>query len=197
MASSAQDDTDMAPAPSPADSAARRSDTVRPLLLSGGPAVGKTTCGGRLAEERSRAAYVHSDDIRQLVVAGAATLWSGPAGQKQHVLAAHNIAAIASNLRSADYDVTIAEILTPDTLPVYQDELPGCLSIHLSITLDEAHRRAATRTVCLTAEEFDLLHQLTAIPPKVNLMIDVTDMPVDDQIDAIRAAWERASRPRL
>lgn len=118
---------------------------MRPLLLSGGPAVGKTTCGRRLAEERSRAAYVDSDDIRQLVVAGAATLWSGPDGQKQHVLAAHNIAAIASNLSSAGYDVTIAEILTPDTLAVYRDKLPGCFSVHLSITLEEAapHRSEA------------------------------------------------------
>lgn len=138
-----------------------------------------------------------SDDIRQLVVAGAATLWSGPDGQEQHVLAAKNIATIARNLSSAGYDVTIAEILTPDTLPVYRDELPSCFSIHLSITLEEAHRRAAMRTVYLTAEEFDLLHRLTAVPPNVDLVIDVTNMSIDEQIDAIRAAWEQASRPRL
>ncbi len=134
-----------------------------------------------------------SDDIRQLVVAGSATLWSGSDGQTQHVLAARNIAAIASNLHDAGYDVTIAEILTTDTLAVYQNELPDCFSIHLSITLEEAHRRAATRTVYLTPEEFDLLHELTATPPNVDLVIDVTDMSVHEQIDALRAAWERAS----
>lgn len=47
---------------------------MRPLLLSGGPAVGKSTCGRALATERNRAAFIDVDDIRQLVVAGDATL---------------------------------------------------------------------------------------------------------------------------
>jgi shikimate kinase len=42
---------------------------MRPLILTGGPAVGKTTCGRALAVERDRAAYIDVDDIRQLIVA--------------------------------------------------------------------------------------------------------------------------------
>jgi shikimate kinase len=42
---------------------------MRPLILTGAPAVGKTTCGRALAVERDRAAYIDVDDIRQLIVA--------------------------------------------------------------------------------------------------------------------------------
>jgi dephospho-CoA kinase len=42
---------------------------MRPLILTGGPAVGKTTFGRALAVERDRAAYIDMDDIRQLIVA--------------------------------------------------------------------------------------------------------------------------------
>lgn len=74
---------------------------MRPLLLSGGPAVGNTTCARALAGAQERAAYIDSDDIRQLIVAGASTLWSGPDGRAQHALAAHNTANLARNLSGA------------------------------------------------------------------------------------------------
>ena len=42
---------------------------MRPLILIGGPAVGKTTYGRALAVERDRAACIDVGDIRQLIVA--------------------------------------------------------------------------------------------------------------------------------
>ena len=42
---------------------------MRPLILTGGPAGGKTTRGRARAVERDRAAYIDVDDIRQLIVA--------------------------------------------------------------------------------------------------------------------------------
>ena len=42
---------------------------MRPLILTSGPAVGKTICGRALALERDRAAYIDVDDMRQLIVA--------------------------------------------------------------------------------------------------------------------------------
>jgi predicted ATPase len=42
---------------------------MRPLILTGGPAVGKTTCRRALAVERDRAAYVDVEDARRLIVA--------------------------------------------------------------------------------------------------------------------------------
>ncbi len=42
---------------------------MRPLILTGGPAGGKTTRGRARAVERDRAAYIDVDDMRQLIVA--------------------------------------------------------------------------------------------------------------------------------
>lgn len=167
---------------------------MRPVVLSGGPAVGKSTCGRRLAEERDRAAFIDADDIRQLVVAGAETLWSGPAGREQHVLAARNVAALARNLTEAGFAVTIADVVTADALAAYRAELPDCLVVHLALPLGEARERAATRTVYLTDDEFDLLHDLMASPPDVDVVIDIAGMSVDEQTAAIRDVWVTASR---
>lgn len=54
----------------------------RPLVLTGGPAVGKTATGRWLAGQRPRAAYLDVDDLRQLVVAGAEAPWRGQEGPR-------------------------------------------------------------------------------------------------------------------
>ncbi|WP_081984643.1 hypothetical protein [Curtobacterium sp. MR_MD2014] len=109
---------------------------MRPLLLSGGPAVGETTCARALAADQERAAYIDGDDVRQLVVA--------------------------------------------------------CFIVHSAVTLDEARKRATTRPVSITDEEFELLHRISATPPPVDLVLDVTRMTVDDQIERIRDARVKA-----
>lgn len=166
---------------------------MRPLVISGGPAAGKSTCGRLLAEERSRGAFIDADDVRQLVVAGAETLWSGPAGREQHVLAVRNVAALARNLVDSGFDTTIADVVTPEAFAAYRTELPDCVVVHLALPLAEARERAATRTVYLTDDEFDLLHGLLASPPDADAVIDVTGMTVEQQTDAIRRAWASAS----
>ncbi|WP_193106710.1 hypothetical protein [Brachybacterium sp. FME24] len=168
--------------------------SVRPLILSGGPAAGKSTCGRLLAAQRSRAAYIDADDIRQLVIAGAATLWSGEEGEAQHLLAARNVAASGRNLVAAGFDLVVSDVVTPDTLPVYRAEFPDCFIVHLHLTLDEARRRSATRTEYLTGEEFDLLHAMTRTPPDVDLVLDVSGKSVDEQVDVLCRAWEESSR---
>ena len=166
---------------------------MRPLVLSGGPAVGKSTCARRLAEERDRGAFIDADDIRQLVVAGDATLWSGDEGRVQHVLAARNVAGLARNLADAGFVVTVADVVTAEALAVYRAELPDCVVIHLALTVSDAREGAATRTVYLTDDEFDLLHDGMASPPAVDVVLDVGGLTVDEQTDAIRRAWLSAS----
>ncbi|RUR00986.1 AAA family ATPase [Labedella endophytica] len=165
---------------------------MRPLVISGGPAVGKSTCARRLAEEQERGAFIDADDIRQLVVAGDATLWSGEEGRKQHVLAARNVAAVARNLVEAGFVVTIADVVTVEALAAYRRELPECIVVHLAIPLEDARERAATRRVYLTDDEFDLLHGLMETPPEVDVVIGVAGFSVDEQTDAIRRAWASA-----
>ena len=181
---------------------------LRPLVLSGGPAVGKTTCGRALARERGRAAYIDADDVRQLVVAGEATLWSGPErvlrlalgaapeGEAQHALAAHSIAAMATNLLAAGFEVVVADFVTARTLAILRAELAGCFVVHLGISLSGARERAGTRRVLLTKDEFELLHRMAAAPLDADLLLEVDGLRFDAQLDAIRSAWLAASRSR-
>lgn len=166
---------------------------MRPLVLSGGPAVGKSTCARRLAVERTRAAFVDVDDIRQLVVAGEETLWSGPEGELQHLLAVRNAATVGRNFVRAGFDLTIADVVTADALSEYRAELPDCFVVHLRITIEQARRRAATRKVYITDDEFELLHTLMDPPPGVDLVLDVNGMTVDEQTNSIRDAWRHST----
>jgi len=49
-------------------------ELLPPLLLTGGPAVGKTVTARALAETTYRCAYLDVDDIRQLIKNGAPPL---------------------------------------------------------------------------------------------------------------------------
>ncbi len=131
---------------------------LRPLVLTGGPAVGKSTCARALAEALPRAAVIDADDVRQLVVTGAAAPWQGPEGRAQHALGARNAAMLARSLHAAGFAVVVADVITPATAEVYRAELPTCLLVHLRISVAGARQRAATRSVHLTDEEFVLLH---------------------------------------
>lgn len=162
---------------------------MRPLILTGGPAVGKTTCGRLLASELPRAAFIDADDIRQLVVAGAATLWSGADGTAQLLLAARNVAALCRNFREDGFEVVVADVVTDEALATYRRELPDAFVVHLNLDLDEAKARAATRQTYLTDEEFVLLHTMMADPPDVDLVLVVRSMNVAEQVRRIRDAW--------
>lgn len=162
---------------------------MRPLILSGGPAVGKSTCVRVLAGERDRCAAIDADDVRQLVVSGGRTLWSGRDGEEQFLLAARNVSALARNFRDADFDVAVADFVTASSLEIYRRELPGCFVVHLQISLAGARERATTRPVHLTDHEFELLHDMIATPPPADLVIDTERMSIEDQLSEIRNAW--------
>jgi len=117
----------------------------RPLVLTGGPAVRKTTTARPLAEALPRAAFIDVDDLRLLIVAGHEA-W-GPQGDAQRALGAANACLLGQRFGVEGFDVAIADVVTPATADVYRHQLRGCLLVHLTVTLTEAHRRAATRPV--------------------------------------------------
>lgn len=59
---------------------------LRPLLLTGGPAVGKTTTARALAAMTEPCAYIDVDDLRQMVKNGGVAPWKGAEGHTQHLL---------------------------------------------------------------------------------------------------------------
>lgn len=164
--------------------------TLRPLVLTGGPAVGKSTCAALLARDRPRGAFVDVDDLRQLVVSGDVAPWDGDEGARQRTLSALNACALARNLTAAGFDTVLADVLDPATTAAYRRELSGVLIVHLRISLAGARTRAATRRVYLTADEFDALHRAdAAAPPDADVVLDVDDLTVDAQVAALASVW--------
>ena len=105
-------------------------------------------------------------------------------------LAALNTCALAANFHQAGFDVVIADVLDADTLPVYREHLPQALMVHLVVSLPEARRRAATRRVYITDQEFTWLHERDQQqPPDVDLRLHVDDLELPAQVAAVRAVW--------
>lgn len=169
-----------------------RSAVMRPpLVLTGGPAVGKSVTGLALAEGRARCAFVDVDDVRQLVVAGAVAPWVGEEGREQRRLGVVNACSLARNFVAVGIEVVVADVLTPETCALYRRELPGCVIVHMTVEFPEAMRRAASRKVWLTDDEFRMLHEAdTANPPAADHRIQVDGLDVHNQAEQVARLWE-------
>ena len=165
------------------------------LVLTGPPAVGKSTTARAVATARQRCAYVDVDDIRLLVVAGGAAPWDGDEGRRQQDLGVRNACALASGFVTADIEVVVADVLTRETLPLYRELLPGCVVVRLTVPLEEARRRAATRQVWLTDEEFGALHRADAAAHlAADHTLDVRDLTPQQQSAVVDQLWARGPR---
>ncbi len=161
-----------------------------PLVLTGPPAVGKSSAARSLAARLPRCAVIEVDDLRRLVQAGAAAPWEGDAGARQRQLGARNACALAANFLAEDIDVVITDVLTPDTAALYREELPGCRVVRLRAPLDETRRREATRQRWLTTAELDTLHEDDARrPPPADVTLDVGHLHPTQLSEAIELYW--------
>jgi predicted ATPase len=160
-----------------------------PLLLTGGPAVGKTVTARALAEAVPRTAYVDVDDVRQLVKNGAAAPWEGDEGAAQQVLGVRNAAALIRNFAASGFNGTISDVASPQTLTLYRQLLPNVVVVHLMTSLAEARRRARMRPVYLTDQEFETLHQEQSRLVAVDRRLDVTQLDHAEQVRQVRAIW--------
>ncbi|MBC9823926.1 hypothetical protein [Terrabacter sp. MAHUQ-38] len=165
-----------------------------PLLLTGGPAAGKTVTARFLAETTPRTAYLDVDDIRQLVKNGGAAPWDGTEGKAQHVLGVRNAAALARNFAGAGFNVTITDVVDTFTLAEYRRLLPDVFVVRLAISLEAAWLRARTRDVHLTDAEFDMLHAQQLAALEVDEELDVTHLDQARQAQSVGALWTRRWR---
>ena len=165
--------------------------THPPLVLTGGPAVGKSATARTLAEGRPRCAFIDVDDVRQLVVAGAAAPWDGEEGREQQRLGVTNACSLARNFVAMGIEVVVSDVLTPETCDLCRRELPGCLIVHMTVEFPEAIRRAASRKVWLTDHEFRMLHEADAAnPPAADHRIQVDRLDLQNQANKVASLWE-------
>lgn len=160
------------------------------LVLTGPPAVGKSTTGRAVAQTRERGAFVDVDDVRQLVVVGGAAPWDGEEGRRQQRLGVRNACALAAAFLDAGIEVVVADVLTAETIGLCRELLPGCVVVHLQVPLEEARRRAATRPRWLTDQEFLMLHRADAAAALgADHVLDVRHLTVDEQVRAVESLW--------
>ena len=165
---------------------------MRVLVLSGPPAVGKSTLGRLLAGTRARCAFIDVDDVRQLVVAGAVAPWEGVEGRRQRRLSAINAGSLAGNFTAAGIDVVIADVLNEETHAVYRASLDELLVVHLHVDAERARDRARGRPVHLTWDEFDMLHREQETVNGADLWLDTTELTIQETVERLLAAWAAA-----
>ncbi|TDW98050.1 hypothetical protein EV647_2745 [Kribbella sp. VKM Ac-2566] len=87
-------------------------------------------------------------------------------------------------------EVVVADVLTPETCDLYRHELPGCLIVHMTVSFPEALRRAASRKVWLTDDEFRMLHEADAAnPPAADHRLQVDGLDVQSQTKKLERLW--------
>lgn len=160
-----------------------------PLLLTGGPAVGKSSTACALAKITPRTAYLDVDDLRHLVKNGGAAPWEGDDGLAQQRLGVRNAALLACNFVAAGFQVTVSDVVSPTTLTDYRDLVPGVVVIRLLVSLEEARRRARTRKVYLTDDEFEMIHREQATSLAANHQLDVTQFSQQEQLRVVHQLW--------
>ncbi|MGO4604543.1 AAA family ATPase [Terrabacter sp. 2YAF2] len=166
---------------------------LRPLLLTGGPAVGKTTTARALAEATEPCAFIDVDDVRQMIKSGGVAPWKGVEGRAQHLLGIRNAAALAANFTDSGINVILSDVVTQDLLSIYRDLVPELVVIRLVCDPSTAKARAGTRPVYLTAAEFEMLHRQQTEPLETDSELDVSAMTLEVQVDAVRRQWRSRS----
>ena len=162
-----------------------------PLLLTGGPAAGKSATALRLAESSPRAAVIDVDDLRHLVVTGHAAPWDGDEGRRQQRIGVENACDLAARYLRSSIEVVLSDVLSPETAALYRRLLPGVVVVQLRLPLAEARRRAALRPVYLTDEEFDTLHARQTDGVGADHLLDVGSLTLSEQVDAVTRLWEQ------
>jgi hypothetical protein len=98
---------------------------------------------------------------------------------------------LAGNFSTYGFEVVIADVVTPETLPLYRQWLPTALVIRLQVTMWEARRRAQGRIMYLTNDEFEHLHSEDAQrPPPVDWHIEVGSLSEEEQVAAVARLWQ-------
>ena len=168
-----------------------------PLLLTGGPAAGKSTTARRLADGLPLAAVVDVDDVRQLVTSGHVAPWQGDEGTRQHRLGVENACDLARRFTGAGIDVVLSDVVSRDTEVLYRRLLRGVVVVRLLASLAEARLRARSRPAFITDQELDLLHRLEAhSPAAADHTLDVGTLGVEEQVRAVHDLWTRQGSRR-
>lgn len=183
------------------------SATTPIFLLSGGPAVGKSTTAGALAARFARGVHIPVDALRDMVVSGQALPgadWS-PQLVEQLVVARRCAVYLAMAWREAGFAVVIDDFWDPNSgLAEYADlfSQPQTHRVLLYPQQGAAHARNQQRSGPGAASHYidDGIrivyeHLATVVPALAAqgwLVLDTSEMGVEDVVSSILATTQHA-----
>ncbi len=152
------------------------------LLITGPAGAGKNTVARILADSIERCAVVDVDTIRQMLVKPHKAPWEGDEGRKQQMLGVLNAILLAKNFYKNDYTVLILDVLSPDTLATYKEELAqnNLKVVMLLPTFQEIQKRNNTRKKYLKDEEIKMLYDTQQNLVGYDEKIDNTDLSAEE-----------------
>ena len=160
------------------------------IVLTGGPAAGKTTLARLVAEGRARCAVVDVDQVRWMLLQPHVAPWGGAEGHRQQMLGVKNACWLAQSFIADGCDVIVTDVLTDETASLYRQSIPDAAIVRLTVDFAVALKRSDGRGWALTRDEFEALHREQETYTDFDLEIDTTAPGVDALVAALDAAFD-------
>ena len=110
------------------------------------------------------------------------------------MIGVRNACALARNFGDAGIDVVLTDVLTPASANLYRQLLPDCFIVRFVVAFHEAERRAASRTMFLTRDEFANLHRTDrSMPPRADRELMADYLSPEELVRVVDELWKSAS----
>ncbi len=164
-------------------------------LITGAPGSGKTTVSQALAKRFQKSAHLEGDLIGELVIAGRLYPDQEPIeeSRRQLELRRRNLCLLADSYFAAGFVPIIDDVVvTPDVLRLFQTDLRSrpLWFVVLAPRLDILRKRDARRDKHLLEVWGYLDSVLRQQMAEIGLWIDLSDMTIEETVEAILAGAE-------
>ena len=172
------------------DAACGQDEPMAVIVLTGGPAAGKTTLARAVAGGRERCAVVDVDEVRWMLLQPHVAPWGGAEGRRQQLLGVKNACWLAQSFIADGCDVIVTDVLTHETASLYRQSIPGAAIVRLTVDFAVALERSDARGWALTRDEFETLHREQETYTDFDLEIDTTSIDVETLVAAVKTALD-------
>jgi adenylate kinase family enzyme len=163
-------------------------DGMTPVaVITGTPAVGKSTVCRQLAQRLPIAAHIEADRLQQFIVAGGQWPSAATAAAiEQLILRTRNAASIARNFLAAGIPTLIDDVLcTDEQMAVLAEQMPHARLVVLAARADVVLERDAMRHKHTAANYKDVADEIANVVGANATWVDTNGLTPDQTISAV------------